>query len=128
MGVLTEILEKGVRPKVNMTDYTWVQVYGLQELLKYHAERTKVGEVELVKDYDDYRYDPKNEPSVFSSWGDSYDYTNEALLYDDGTILAAVTVSTWNGTFATHHSISVKYYVMTPKVEVKKKSKTKKKK
>lgn len=47
---------------------------------------------------------------MFSSFGDRFNGADEIAVMKDGSIFVVATISSWGGTFASHDSISVKWY------------------
>lgn len=115
MAHLTDILEKNKRLKVDGRLYQWEQLYGLSSIIEFDGQRTKIGPVEVEKANHDYSsYDQRNPNLPWCTYGDRLQYVDEALLYSDGSILLAASVSSWGGTFTTHDDVSIKYYSLTP--------------
>jgi|SRR6185437_3750218 len=84
----------------------------LLSLLAIVQGKKIIGEVD-VKNGTSLKHSYKS--NVFDNYGDQYKYLESGVEFDDGTVLIAVTVSTWGGTFASHHAISIKYYLLTPR-------------
>jgi hypothetical protein len=86
------------------------ELSGLFEILEYARQGDgKPEPVQLVNA--DLLRGPYN-GERWSHYGTDLNYVEEAFEFSDGRILMCATVSSWNGTFASHDSISVKYYAI----------------
>ena len=97
---------------VDGSQYAWEKIYGLSDMLSWLGGRVKVEEVEIENSNGITTSVGSN---MWSSWGDTLSYISEAFVFDDGAVLVCCTISTWNGTFASHDSISTAYYALEKK-------------
>jgi hypothetical protein len=100
------------KQSIDGSQYLWRELRGLSTMLEWLGGRVKVEEVTVANA--DKVTDSLNN-SYWSNYGDRLNYISEAFVFDDGAALACCTVSTWNGTFASHDTISVKYYALEKK-------------
>lgn len=98
-------------PEVSARDYTWSDVYGDDTVRDHAAARDRVGPVKVI-DID------RTVSNVFCTYGSLPEEHEalEALLFTDGTIVAVVTVSSWNGTFDPDRRVRINMYLLTPKI------------
>ena len=118
--ILTEIRMTDKKPKladlikppqkVFAKDYVWQELYGLNDITKFSSGKKQIGSVTV----DGASQHMKGVPG-WGSYSSRLQGVDEAIMFKDGTILLAATVSSWGGTFQSHDDIKVLYFALTPK-------------
>lgn len=101
-------------PLRNPADYHWRALrYNAQEIRAIHNARTKVRDVLFhggwPRNISDYHYLNLEEGMDYPT-----EYS-ECWEYNDGLVLVAIVMSTFEGTFTSHRGTALEYFVATPK-------------
>lgn len=103
MSKILEILDP--MDEVDVKDYIWKDCMGNSIAREHAASRARVGPVKLVGT-------TWKNPDL--GWGCHFDEAVEALLFNDGTILALVSVSEFVGTDHSNE-MRLRMFILTPK-------------
>lgn len=103
---LLAILKGEVPGAVQAESYYWERIWGRKDIVEYGEGREIKGTVTIA-----------GEPSrdvADLGYGSRYLGSTEGVEFTDGSCLVCATISEFAGTFASHDSIEVQYFVLEP--------------
>jgi hypothetical protein len=124
-----ELPDPNTTGTIDVRQFEWTKLYGSEDVRAW-TKGKEIREFAKVERLYDHWHVAERDPltNVALEHGDRWVETEEACIFTDGTVMVCATISEWQGTFASHDEIRVRFFAgvkASPKAEARKARKRK---